>query len=225
MFDYSNKDPFYDEYIELLVNRITHSTMELEKDLGNPDDSKNAIRLRDNIRAFKYLIRNADQVLSEEIIIRVANLINDSSIYISNGYRNIGKYLADSDIPISNPENIPNDMKQLLNDYYYAWKDLDPYEREAKFHIQFIKIHPFEDGNGRTSRLLLNFNLLKQNLPPVIITDELDENYKKYIYDESIEEMANLFRIESHKERTVFEEIKKENHLFFTDETKGISLK
>jgi len=200
-------EKFYNDYFELLISRVTHSTMSLEKDLGNPDDSKNAIRMKDNIKAFEYLLENLNIPLSEQMIIKVANLINASSIYISEGYRNYGEYLAESNIPISNPKSIRNDMLKLINDYYHNWKDMDPFEREARFHIDFIRIHPFEDGNGRTGRLLLNFNLLSQNIPPVIITEDLDNNYKKFIHDKNIKEMANMFRIQSQKEKEVFDKL------------------
>lgn len=200
-------EKFYNDYFELLISRVTHSTMSLEKDLGNPDDSKNAIRMKDNIKAFEYLLENLNIPLSEQMIIKVANLINASSIYISEGYRNYGEYLAESNIPISNQKSIRNDMLKLINDYYYNWKDMDPFEREARFHIDFIRIHPFEDGNGRTGRLLLNFNLLSQNIPPVIITEDLDNNYKKFIHDKNIKEMANMFRIQSQKEKEVFDKL------------------
>lgn len=207
MTKFLDEESFYNEYYELLVNRVTHSTMALEKDLGNPDDSKNAIRLKDNIKCFKYLLSNLNKPLSEQMIIKVANLINESSIYISEGYRNYGEYLAESDIPISNPKNIQNNMLRLINNYYNNWKDIDPYEREARFHIELIRIHPFEDGNGRTGRLLLNFNLLSQNIPPVIITDELDDEYKQFIHDENIQGMANMFRTQSQKEKAVFDKL------------------
>lgn len=203
----TEEDLFYNEYFELLINRVTHSTMSLEKDLGNPDDSKNAIRLKDNIKAFEYLLENLNKPFSEQIIIKVANLINNSSIYISDGYRNYGEYIADSNIPLSKPKDIRNDLLKLINNYYHNWNDMDPFEREAKFHIDFIRIHPFEDGNGRTARLLLNFNLLSQNLPPVIITDNLDNDYKSYICDKNIQGMANMFRIQSQKEKEVFDKL------------------
>ena len=225
MFDHINEEEFYNEYYELLINRVTHSTMSLEKDLGNPDDSKNAIRLRDNMRAFKYLLGKNNEALSEQVIINTANMINASSMYISNGYRSTGKCIAESDIPISNPENIEYDMKNLLNDYYHNWKDMNPYEREARFHIQFIKIHPFEDGNGRTARLILNASLLKQNLAPVIITEDLDEYYKSYIRDESVEGMTNLFKIQAQKEKFVFDELQKEYYSNLENIEKGFPLK
>lgn len=225
MVNYTKNSVFYQEYFELLINRITHSTMSLEKDLGDPNDSKNAIRLRDNMKAFKLLLSKQNELLTEELIIEVANLINESSMYISNGYRKSGNVLTDTDIPISNPENIELEVRQLINDYYYTWTDMDPYEKEAKFHISFIRIHPFEDGNGRTARLLLNFNLLKQGLSPVIITEDLDEYYKSYIRNESVKEMANIFRIQSIREKQVFETLKKEYEASLETDTKNYPLK
>jgi Fic family protein len=41
--------------------------------------------------------------------------------------------------------------------------------RATLLHGEFVKIHPFIDGNGRTSRLLLNFELMKNGYPPIII--------------------------------------------------------
>lgn len=198
------------EYIELLINRLTHSNMSLELDLGNPDDSKNAIRLRDNMKAFKSLlnISFSNEKISEKIIIDTANTINESSQFISNGYRKIGaKYIADSKIPITPAEDIQAGVYNLLQKYENDWKDLDVFEREARFHIEFILIHPFEDGNGRTSRLLMNFNLLRQGQAPVIITGDLLEYYHEYIRSNDISRMEHLFRIQSLKENDIIEHL------------------
>jgi Fic family protein len=45
-------------------------------------------------------------------------------------------------------------------------------ERAAMLHTDFVKIHPFIDGNGRTARLLLNFELMKEGYPPIVIKKE-----------------------------------------------------
>ena len=45
-------------------------------------------------------------------------------------------------------------------------------QRAAELHTRFVKIHPFIDGNGRTGRLLLNFELMKAGYPPAIIRKE-----------------------------------------------------
>src|SRR5574344_2164637 len=204
-----NNEPFYSEYIGVLINRVTHSNMSLELDLGDPDNSVNAVRFKDNMIAFKRLINYLEYnvELSENMIINTADLVNDSSMYVSRGYRNIGDTLADTTIKISDPKNIPNDMNKLIDNYNTAWKEYDPFLREALFHITFIRIHPFEDGNGRTGRLIMNYNLLKQGISPVILTTDLNEYYHQYIKDCDYESLAKLLKIQSVRENKAIEEL------------------
>lgn len=56
-------------------------------------------------------------------------------------------------------------------------KELHPVELAAQLHYKFVCIHPFDDGNGRISRLLMNYILLKNDLPPVIIKSADKKNY------------------------------------------------
>ncbi len=206
IFNDSNSE-FLEEYFELLINRLTHSNMSIEKDLGIIDSSENAIRLNDNMKAFKYLLGKIreQEDLSKNLIKKIANIVNSSNLYISNDYRKIGSVIADTLIPISLPENIESNMSYLLDCYNDEWKDLDPYQREALFHLCFIRIHPYEDGNGRTSRLLLNYNLLRQGLAPVIITDDLNDEYQKCIKNNDFGFLTNLFKEQAFKENEVID--------------------
>jgi Fic family protein len=56
-------------------------------------------------------------------------------------------------------------------------KTLHPVERAAQVHTDFVGIHPFVDGNGRTARLLMNLELMKSGYPPVVIAVEQRLNY------------------------------------------------
>ena len=213
--NYFDNPDFYQDYMEMFIFRLTFSNMSIERDLGEVADSKNAIRLRDNYRAFQKLLTMFSYDMSEDFIIDIANTINKSSTYISNGYRKLGRTLGDTNEPISDPKDIKSDMEKLLYNYYNEWNNLDPYLREAKFNIEFLRIHPFEDGNGRTSRLLLNFNLMKQKIAPVIITDDLVDDYFNARNNFDEEWIANMFRVQSEKELEVIDgltkELKKEN--------------
>jgi Fic family protein len=60
-------------------------------------------------------------------------------------------------------------MEDLLNWYINESKELHPIERASILHGRLSKIHPFKDGNGRTSRLILNFELMKNGYLPVVI--------------------------------------------------------
>lgn len=56
-------------------------------------------------------------------------------------------------------------------------KELHPVALAALFHYKFVCIHPFDDGNGRISRLLTNYVLLKNDLPPVVIKSDAKKDY------------------------------------------------
>lgn len=76
----------------------------------------------------------------------------------------------------SSPEGTPVEMGELI-DWYRDGDSVHPVERAAMLHYKFVRIHPFDDGNGRLSRLLMNYVLLKNGLPPVIIKSEDKKSY------------------------------------------------
>ena len=79
----------------------------------------------------------------------------------------------------ASPEETPAKMYDLLNWYNKKIKDkkINPLLVAAEFHYKFIAIHPFDDGNGRTARILMNFILMQFGYPPVIIKTEDKANY------------------------------------------------
>lgn len=64
---------------------------------------------------------------------------------------------------------VPELMERFVQTVENEWSTLHPVERAAKVHAEFVKIHPFIDGNGRTSRLLMNYELMKAGFPPAVI--------------------------------------------------------
>lgn len=72
--------------------------------------------------------------------------------------------------------NVPNEMEKLILKYK-EWNDFHPLVRSALLHGEFVFIHPFVDGNGRTARLLLNFEAMKNGYLPVIIRNEVRTEY------------------------------------------------
>lgn len=77
------------------------------------------------------------------------------------------------------PEETPAKMHDLMLWYREKRtdKDISPILLAAEFHYKFIRIHPFDDGNGRMARLLMNFILMQKGFPPAIIKTEDKENY------------------------------------------------
>lgn len=72
---------------------------------------------------------------------------------------------------------IGEQMERMVTEYNERWREKHPIERAALLHGEFVKIHPFIDGNGRTARLLLNFELMKNGYPPAIIKAEMRPEY------------------------------------------------
>ncbi len=77
----------------------------------------------------------------------------------------------------ASPEETPALMNELLNWYNKNMETFHPVHLAAEFHYRFVCIHPFDDGNGRVARLLMNYILLRNNYPPVIIKSEDKETY------------------------------------------------
>lgn len=111
--------------------------------------------------------------------------IDDTSAGVYRAY-NV-RILGAVHIPPS-PLKIPKLIKEFL-DWYYENKHLLPIpELAAYVHYKFVCIHPFIDGNGRTSRLLMNLVLMQNGYPPAVI---LNIDRKKYY---RVLQMADLDR-------------------------------
>lgn len=83
----------------------------------------------------------------------------------------------------ASPEDTPSLMGDLVDWYNAAEKEgkLSPVELAALFHYRYIRIHPFEDGNGRIARLMVNYILARHGWPMIVI-----RNRKKLEYLEAL---------------------------------------
>jgi Fic family protein len=77
------------------------------------------------------------------------------------------------------PEETPAMMQELIEWYRQKkeTRDTNPVILAAEFHYKFIRIHPFDDGNGRVARILMNFILMQYGFPPAIIKTNDKGNY------------------------------------------------
>ena len=75
------------------------------------------------------------------------------------------------------PQEVPIQMQELMEWYRDEQSGLHPVTLAAMFHYKFVRIHPFDDGNGHVSRLLMNYILLAHKLPPVVIKSSDKQNY------------------------------------------------
>lgn len=141
--------------------------------------TKDVEEMTGHFTMFNYMLETCEESLSQTLI-KAYHYRLKAGVFedIANGYP-IGEYKNRrnmvSDIMTSTPENVEEDMKALLDSYNekesHNLKDL------AKFHAKFEKIHPFQDGNGRTGRMILFKECLRSNVMPFIIGDDRKADY------------------------------------------------
>ncbi|MCD8309746.1 MAG: Fic family protein [Prevotellaceae bacterium] len=79
----------------------------------------------------------------------------------------------------ASPEETPALMTDLIDWYNKAEQngEMTPVELAALFHYRYIRIHPFEDGNGRIARLLVNYILTRHNYPMIVVRSRKKKDY------------------------------------------------
>ncbi|MBK7964249.1 MAG: Fic family protein [Bacteroidetes bacterium] len=79
----------------------------------------------------------------------------------------------------TSPEDTPSEMHELIKFYLTHSRSNETHKvwLAAMLHYKFVRIHPFDDGNGRVARLLMNYVLLKHDYPPCIIKDSEKKDY------------------------------------------------
>lgn len=173
----------------------------------------------------KSIVEHLETINHREAILFIEDLISNKEPLTEWNIRNIhaivlkeidnqnaGKYRSEN-VVISGAKHIPpkhyevnNLMQKLIAEYHNDWLDYHPVVRATLLHGEFVKIHPFIDGNGRTSRLLLNFELMKNGYTPIIIKnkdrakyyDVLDKAHTTMNYEPFIKLVSELV-IESEK--------------------------
>ena len=84
-------------------------------------------------------------------------------------YRQINVLIAGAEHKPIEAVHVPQAMADFIGWYDMQAMQLHPVERAARVHGEFVKIHPFVDGNGRTSRLLMNLELMKAGFPAAVL--------------------------------------------------------
>lgn len=117
-------------------------------------------------KAMELLFFGKLRIKEENILFLHETLVKDTGV--SLGYKKLPNFLLGRNVQTTPPEHAAEEMKKLLS-WYHAQEHLHPLQKAALFHGRFEKIHPFEDGNGRVGRVLLNAILREYNFPPLII--------------------------------------------------------
>ena len=145
-----------------------------------------------HLAALKYILREARtsqlkrknsghfSPLTHDIITTANEMILPGEYEVSSFYRDEhtlgGCHVTGANwTPVANAK-VPAKMEALVQ--WYNETEMNPIIKAAILNCEFIAIHPFQDGNGRTARLLVNYELAKNNLPTIVIKSR---NKKAYL--------------------------------------------
>lgn len=153
------------------------NTIGIEKSAVNVDD---VIETANHFKCIDFIIDNALKPLTEAMIKKLHFILKNGTSDSRKDWFNVGEYkklpnevAGEETCP---PQNVKAEIKKLLS-AYNAIKQKS-FEEILEFHINFEKIHPFQDGNGRVGRLLMFKECLANNIIPFII----DEKHKMFYY-------------------------------------------
>ncbi len=166
-------------------NRIEGSTL-TEEQTATLFDTKTIIADGEIIRSkdieemtghflmFNYMLDTIDLPLSEDLIkqfhynLKVGVFEDRANGYPCGEYKNRKNMV--SNISVTNPSDVPERMKQFIFNYHN--KTTHSLEDLALMHSDYERIHPFQDGNGRTGRLILFRECIKNDIVPLIINND-----------------------------------------------------
>lgn len=149
------------------------NTLVLE-DGNNTTNVDDIIETSNHFKLVDYMLDIADQPLSEDMIKEFHKILKTGTSDERKIWFKVGEYKALANEvggnETSKPENVETDIRKLL--LWYNGIENVTFEDIIKFHSDFEKIHPFQDGNGRVGRIIMFKECLKNNIVPFIILDK-----------------------------------------------------
>lgn len=123
-------------------------------------------------KAFAYVKKciSENKHLDENIVKDIHSILMEN-ILVGGVYRNVEVRITGAKHKPPAPSEMYYQIKEFFSNIN-SKSDLNPIELAAWTHAEFVKIHPFIDGNGRTSRLIMNYQLMKNEFLPVSINTE-----------------------------------------------------
>jgi Fic family protein len=149
-------------------------------------------------KAFDWIMQHKPQINEKEIIKLHEILVKDTGVSI--GYKKFPNFLLGRMVKTTPPAQVGKKMRELI-EWYNKSTDMHPLQLAALFHGRFEKIHPFEDGNGRVGRLLINIILLNHGYSPLIIRKTQRVRYFHALdaFDQEHYDNLHWFLIEKYK--------------------------
>jgi Fic family protein len=173
-------------------NAIENSTLtlkETEKILLQMEVSRN-VSLREvfeakNLARITEYVRDkatGEDLTKDSILLLHRMLMGNIDDGIAGRFRAAGEYVRVGTHIAPAPEHVERMIETILSGFS---SNLESYfaDKIAAFHLDFETIHPFNDGNGRIGRIIMNYQLLRLGFPCIIIRDKEKKEYYRSFND------------------------------------------
>lgn len=197
------------EYLDDLLVRMTHHSCAIENNTSTFSEAVSILLYRvipgkisvhefyeiENHRlAFNYIIENIDQELTISFIHDIHSLLLDRIHHERGQFKSQKNAIVGASNHTASPKETPSLMDQWLlnlnNRIQKAKSSDDIILSICSSHIEFERIHPYADGNGRTGRLLMMFLLLQNKIAPLVIQKENKLEYFQFLEEQNAEGFA-----------------------------------
>ena len=144
-------------------------------------------------KAFSYVKKciSDNKPLDENIVKDIHSILMEN-ILVGGVYRNVEVRITGAKHKPPAPSEMYYQIKEFFSNMN-SKSDLNPIELAAWTHAEFAKIHPFVDGNGRTSRLIMNYQLMRNGFLPVSVNKEDRLEYFNYLEEYAVNDNLALF--------------------------------
>ena len=174
-------------------NTLTHEEVRKLLTVNTQPKERTLIEINEVVnhkKAYDYALQCAteNKELDSEIVKDIHEILMED-ILPGGIYRNVNVYITGANHEPPNSRELHDQMRF----FYYALQNKDfedAIEKAVYTHAEFVRIHPFIDGNGRTSRIIMNYQLINNGLPPVSIYKE-----DKFIYFKALDNYASTGKV------------------------------
>ncbi|PRR79862.1 Fic family protein [Clostridium vincentii] len=133
-----------------------------------------------SVELFDFVILNLGEKITKTLILEFHRMLKQNTLDFHNGFSGVWKKIPNiitgSDIKLAQPWEVDLRIEDLLKWWEISEKN---YKNITRFHGEFEKIHPFQDGNGRIGRFIMLKQCVENNIGLIAIDEKYNDDYKK----------------------------------------------